>query len=98
MQQALEYAAILNILFANGDGFVFHDQTRISPEMESKLELDGFPCPETLWNISRSGGGGFQDYFDNGSDSDPRYYRRNAINVATVAIVKGKTVFRFNCP
>ena len=92
MQQALEYAA------TNGDGFAFHDQTGISPKMESKLELDGLPSPETLWNIYREWKNlfpaveevVFQDYFDNGSDSNPRYYRRNAINVATVAIVKGQ--------
>src|ERR1043165_8794143 len=37
MQQALEYAETLNIPFvftSNGDGFVFHDRTGISPARE----------------------------------------------------------------
>src|ERR1035437_8469046 len=49
MQQALEYAA------TNGDGFAFHDQTGISPEMESKLELDGLPSPKLCGTFIESG-------------------------------------------
>ena len=57
MQQALGYADILNIPFvfsSNGDGFVFHDRTGTSPEMESTLSLNAFPSPETLWQSYRA--------------------------------------------
>jgi type I restriction enzyme R subunit len=101
MQQALEYAAILNIPFvfsSNGDGFVFHDRTGIRVEMESTLALDAFPPPEALWQMYREWKGlspeveeiVLQDYFDDGSDRQPRYYQRNAINTATEAIAKGQ--------
>jgi type I restriction enzyme R subunit len=101
MQQALEYADILNIPFvfsSNGDRFVFHDRTGIRPEMESTLALDVFPGPEELWGIYREWKGMspeveelfLQDYFDDGSDRQPRYYQRNAINAATEAIAKGQ--------
>ena len=46
MQQALDYAATLNIPFvfsSNGDGFVFHDRTGISAEKEANLTLDAVP-------------------------------------------------------
>jgi len=101
MQQALEYAEILNTPFvfsSNGDGFVFHDRTGISPELESTLGLDGFPTPEALWKMYREWKGlspeieeaVLQDYFDDGTDRQPRYYQRNAINAATEAIAKGQ--------
>lgn len=101
MQQALEYAEILNVPFvfsSNGDGFVFHDRTGIRPEMESTLALDAFPRPEALWKIYREWKGlspeveevVLQDYFDDGDGRAPRYYQRNAINAATEAIAKGQ--------
>lgn len=49
MQQAREYADILNVPFvslSNGDGFVFHDRTGTSPEMESTFALDAFPAQQ----------------------------------------------------
>src|SRR5665213_2520635 len=54
MQQALGYADILNIPFvfsSNGDGFVFHDRTGSSHDMESTLPLNSFPRPELLWQM-----------------------------------------------
>ena len=42
MQQALDYAATLNIPFvfsSNGDGFVFHDRTGISAEKEANAHV-----------------------------------------------------------
>src|SRR5258708_35357369 len=48
MQQALDYAATLNIPFvfsSNGDGFVFHDRTGRSAEKEANVALDAFPPP-----------------------------------------------------
>ena len=52
MQQALEYAATLNIPFvfsSNGDGFVFHDRTGDSGTKEANLTLNAFPSPTDLW-------------------------------------------------
>lgn len=51
MQQSLVYAKMLRVLFAfssNGDGFVFHDKTRLSAVMEKQIVLDKFPSPEVL--------------------------------------------------
>src|ERR1019366_5126198 len=56
MQQALEYAATLNIPFvfsSNGDGFLFHDRTGISQEKETNLTLDASPSPDALWSQYR---------------------------------------------
>jgi type I restriction enzyme R subunit len=100
MQQALGYADTLKIPFvfsSNGDGFVFHDTTGISDEMETTLGLGEFPRPETLWRMYREWKGlspeveevVVQDYFDDGSGRAPRYYQRIAINAATEAIAKG---------
>ena len=101
MQQALDYAEILNIPFAfssNGDGFIFHDTTGISQQVESTLALDRFPSPDYLWSIYRRWKGlsagqekiVLQDYFDDGSGREPRYYQRNAVNAAVEAIAKGQ--------
>ena len=52
MQQALEYAATLDIPFvfsSNGDAFLFHDRTGQAAQMETELALDAFPTPEQLW-------------------------------------------------
>lgn len=57
MQQALDYAVTLNIPFvfsSNGDGFVFHDRTGISPEKETLLALEKFPTPQDLWSKYRA--------------------------------------------
>jgi type I restriction enzyme, R subunit len=101
MQQALDYAEILNIPFvfsSNGDGFVFHDRTGTLPELETTLPLQAFPSPARLWSIYREWKGldpeqeelVLQDYFDDGGGREPRYYQRNAINTATEAIAKGQ--------
>lgn len=101
IQQALEYAEILNIPFvftSNGDGFVFHDRSGTLPDIETLLPLEGFPSPARLWSIYRGWKGlspeqehvVLQDYFDDGSGREPRYYQRNAINAATEAIAKGQ--------
>ena len=101
MQQALDYAATLDIPFvfsSNGDGFVFHDRTGTSPEKESTISLDAFPSPAALWAKYRAWKGltpaaeqiVLQDYFDDGSGKAPRYYQCNAINSAVEAIAKGQ--------
>jgi type I restriction enzyme R subunit len=101
MQQALDYAASLNIPFAfssNGDGFVFHDRSGASAEVEVNLGLDSFPSPADLWARYRVWKGltpdaekiVLQDYFDDGSGKAPRYYQCNAVNAAVEAIAKGQ--------
>src|SRR3954453_729520 len=57
MQQALEYAATLDIPFvfsSNGDGFVFHDRTGARATPETTLGLDAFPSRDDLWARYRS--------------------------------------------
>jgi type I restriction enzyme R subunit len=101
LQQALEYAATLDIPFvfsSNGDGFVFHDGTGIRPEKETTLSLEAFPSPDDLWTTYRTWKGltpqaeriVLQDYFVDGSDKAPRYYQMNAVNTAVEAIAKGQ--------
>lgn len=101
MQQALDYAETLGIPFAfssNGDGFVFHDGTGQSPQLESELTLDAFPSPAELWNRYAAWKGltpdgedaVLQDYFDDTSAKAPRYYQVSAVNAATEAIARGQ--------
>ena len=101
MQQGLEYTTTLDIPFvfsSNGDGFVFHDRTGASAEMESNLALDAFPSPTELWSRYRLWKGLtpaaeqiiLQDYFDDGSGKAARYYQCNAVNAAIEAIAKGQ--------
>lgn len=103
MQQALEYAAedTLDIPFvfsSNGDGFLLHDRTGTSPELETTIALDEFPTPQELWaryrawkNLSPDEEAIIlQDYFDDGSGKEPRYYQRLAINRTIEAIAKGQ--------
>ncbi len=101
MQQALSYAETLNLPFvfsSNGDGFVFHDKTGTSAEMEITLDNHSFPSPGDLWEcycawkelkpehekIVQ------QDYFDNRGEKSPRYYQITAINAVIEAIAKGR--------
>ncbi len=101
MQQALDYAETLHIPFvfsSNGEGFVFHDRTGLSPERETNHSLDAFPSPSELWARYRAWKGltpeaenvVLQDYFSDGSEKTPRYYQVNAINAAIEAIAKGR--------
>src|SRR5665811_276046 len=52
MQQALEYAGILDVPFAyssNGDAFLEHDRTATGGVVETEIPLDRFPTPAELW-------------------------------------------------
>jgi len=100
MQQALEYAATLEIPFvfsSNGDGFVFHDRTGDSVDPETSLTLAAFPAPRDLWSRYCAWKGFtpeaeqiiLQDYHDDGTGKEPRYYQVNAVNAAIEAIAKG---------
>lgn len=101
MQQALHYSDLLEVPFAfssNGDGFIFHDQTGLSPQVEQELTLEQFPSPADLWSkfaqwkeykpeqVSIV----TQDYFDDGSGKSPRYYQTHAINKAIEAVARGQ--------
>jgi type I restriction enzyme R subunit len=102
MQQALEYAEILQIPFvfsSNGDGFVFHDKTNSFGQMEQNLSLDEFPSPDALWDayvkykeLSDPSAKRIveQDYYADDSGMTPRYYQQNAVNRTIEAIAKGQ--------
>ncbi|WP_313090605.1 EcoAI/FtnUII family type I restriction enzme subunit R [Chryseobacterium flavum] len=101
MQQALNYADILNLPFVfstNGDSFLFHDKTN-TQNIETEIQLENFPSPEELWNkyleykeVKTEEGKQIveQDYFFDGSGKTPRYYQQNAINLTLEAIAKGQ--------
>lgn len=101
MQQALEYAETLDIPFvfaSNGDGFVFHDRTGTGETRETTLPLDVFPSPDDLWRRYAAWKGltpegekiVLEDYYDDGSGKQPRYYQVNAVNSAMEAIATGQ--------
>ncbi len=101
MQQALEYAEILDIPFAyssNGDAFLEHDRTGASATVTREIPLDQFPSPEELWARYRKAKGytadqeavATQDYYDDGSGKIPRYYQIVAINRTVDAIARGE--------
>jgi type I restriction enzyme R subunit len=101
MQQALKYAATLDIPFvfsSNGDAFLFHDRTAQGGPVETELPLDAFPTPAQLWASYRAWKGltpeqedvVLQDYYEDGSGKEPRYYQQIAINRTTEAIAKGQ--------
>ena len=101
MQQALQYADILDIPFvfsSNGKAFLEHDRTGMSDYVEREIGLDEFPSPEKLWERYKQWKGITeeqeriitQDYFSDGSGKTPRYYQRIAINRAVEAIAKGQ--------
>jgi len=102
IQQALDYAAILDIPFvfsSNGDGFYFHDKTATDGKIEKELSLDEFPSPKELWEKYKKYKGietqeeeqiVAQDYFFDNSGRKPRYYQQIAINRTVEAIAKGQ--------
>lgn len=101
IQQALEYAEVLNIPFvfsSNGNGFVFHDRTAKEGAVETNLTLEQFPAPDVLWAkycawkglTSESEKVVLQPYHDDGSGKEPRYYQANAINATLEAVAKGQ--------
>jgi type I restriction enzyme, R subunit len=101
IQQALGYAKTLEIPFvfsSNGDGFIFHDRTVKSGEIEKQLSLDTFPSPEELWKKYKAFKGisdelepiVAQDYFNDGTTRSPRYYQQIAINRTVEAIARNE--------
>ena len=101
MQQALEYAEILDVPFAyscNGDAFLEHDRTVTSGTVTREIPLDQFPSPEELWSRLCAAKGltpqqvavTTQDYYDDGSRKSPRYYQLIAVNRTVEAIARGE--------
>jgi type I restriction enzyme, R subunit len=102
LQQALNYACILDLptaLSSNGDGFVDHDGSGLSPVVERNLTLDEFPSPDELWQRYKKYKGietpqqevvAAHDYYFDGSGRAPRYYQQIAVNRAVEAIAKGQ--------
>jgi type I restriction enzyme R subunit len=101
MQQALEYAEILDIPFAyssNGDAFLEHDRTVTGGTVTREIPLDQFPTPDELWQRYRKAKGytaeqeaiARQDYYDDGSGRVPHYYQTIAINRTVDAIARGE--------
>ncbi len=100
MQQALEYADILDIpsvFSSNGDGFVFHDLATFG-NLEKNISNDEFPTPNELWTKYKNYKGidtpneekiASQEYYFDGKKT-PRYYQQNAINRTVEAIAKGQ--------
>lgn len=102
MQQALDYAAILDLPVAfssNGDGFLEHDISGFSSLIEQELSLDNFPSPEQLWQKYKK----YKqietpeaeeiasfDYFFDPKGRQPRYYQQIAINRTVEAIAKNQ--------
>lgn len=101
IQQALEYAEILDVPFAyssNGDAFLEHDRTGFGGTVEREILLDEFPSPEDLWARYRAAKGytaaqeavTTQDYYDDSSGKVPHYYQLIAINRTVEAIARGE--------
>ncbi len=101
MQQALDYAEILDLPFvysSNGDAFLEHDRTATSGPVTREIPLDQFPTPEELWARYRAAKGytpkqeatATQDYYDDGSRKASRYYQLIAINRTVDAIARGE--------
>jgi len=102
MQQGLAYAEILDIpivFSSNGDGFLEHDRSGYSNQIERNLDLDSFPSPEELWEKYKHYKGisnkeqetiSSFDYFFDSSGRKPRYYQQIAINRSVEAIAKGQ--------
>ena len=98
MQQAMEYAHILDIPFAyssNGDGFLEHD---FLTGKETELSLKQFPTPENLYkrliDAKQLSGEALkiveQPFYSDPYTYDPRYYQRIAVERTVEAIAKGK--------
>ena len=98
MQQAMEYAQILDIPFAyssNGDGFLEHD---FLTGKETELSLKQFPTPENLYkrliDARQLSGEALkiveQPFYSDPYTYDSRYYQRIAVERTVEAIAKGK--------
>jgi type I restriction enzyme, R subunit len=102
MQQALAYAEMLDAPFAissNGNGFLIHDRTGLSPQTEWECSLETFPRFDETWAHYLQWKGlatpqatslVSQPYYVDIKGHEPRYYQRVAINRSIEAIAKGQ--------
>ncbi len=102
MQQALDYAEILDVPFAfssNGDGFLEHDRTGNARHRRTRDPARPVPLARgTLGALPRTPRAtpptqeavATQDYYDDGSGKTPRYYQLIAINRTVEAIARGE--------
>ena len=100
MQQALGYSNSLDVPFlfsSNGDGFLFHDKTGQSPQIETTLSLNEFPSPDELWakylswkkfGVEAQTLVASQNHQET-ADKAPRYYQQIAINRVIEAVAQG---------
>lgn len=98
MQQAIDYAKILDVKFAyssNGDAFLEHD---FITGKEKEFSLDEFPSHDELKNrLAKSqpltpeqNDIVVTPYYSDAYSHEPRYYQRIAINRTIEAIAKGQ--------
>ena len=98
MQQAIEYAEILDIPFTystNGKAFLEHDMLTGA---EREFKMEDFPTPEELWSryIKEKGFNNEQEkavmvpYYYQSDSKTPRYYQRIAINRTIEAIARNQ--------
>lgn len=98
MQQAIDYAEILDIKFAyssNGDAFLEHD---FLTGKETEIALSDFPSPNELRNrlndvtklTPHQQAIVDVPYYSDAYSHEPRYYQRIAINRTIEAIAKGQ--------
>lgn len=99
MNQAMEYAQMLDIKFAyssNGKGFIEYD---FFTGKTKKLQIDEFPTPQQLWQrycigkeLDNETEKIIQEpyYIDTFNNKKPRYYQRIAIDRTIEAIAKNQ--------
>lgn len=98
MQQALDYAEILDIPFAyssNGDGFLEHD---FFSGKERELKMTELPSPSELYERYKNANNITEvqesiinsPYYSDGSGKIPRYYQQVAINRTIKAVAEGQ--------
>ena len=98
MQQAIEYAQLLDVPFSfasNGEGFVFRDATCATGVLEQTIGLDEFPSPQELWRRYCAWKGwapAVQRVAETpyAPAKTPRYYQLGAINRTVEAIAAGQ--------
>lgn len=100
MQQAINYADILDIQFAyssNSNGFIEHDLKK-GTGTEREISLDEFPTPEELWERYKETNDITPEqekiitepYYFTPEDKTPRYYQIIAVNRNIEAVTKGQ--------
>ena len=100
MQQALEYAEMLDIPFvysSNGKAFLEHDRSTPTPT-EREIPLDQFPSPQELWHRYCNANNITpevekiitQPYYLVDPEKELRYFQRIAVSRTVEAIAKGQ--------